>query len=138
MAEGFARAYGSDVLEPESAGVAPAISIAPLTHKVMLEKNIDLGHAYPKSMQMLKGGFDLIVNMSGRDLPDDVGAPVEEWIVQDPIGMSEQTYREVRDQIEQRVMRLVLAARSRKPPQSEEGQVAGPPRVDTRRHPPRQ
>jgi arsenate reductase (thioredoxin) len=138
MAEGFARAYGADVLIPSSAGLAPAISVAALTHKVMLEKNIDLGHAYPKSMEMVKGSFDLIINMSGQPLPDDVGAPVEEWTVQDPIGRSEEVYREVRDQIEQRVMRLVLAMRARKPPQSEEGSLSTQARVDTQRHPPRQ
>ena len=43
MAEAFARAYGSDVLEAHSAGLAPALALAPLTHAVMLEKNIDLG-----------------------------------------------------------------------------------------------
>ena len=34
--------------------------------------------------------------------------------MRDPIGESEEVYREVRDQIEQRVMRLILKARARK------------------------
>ena len=55
MAEGFARAYGADVLSAQSAGLAPALAVAPLTHKVMLEKNIDLGHIYPKSIDALRG-----------------------------------------------------------------------------------
>ena len=38
---------------------------------------------------------------------------VETWAVRDPIGESEEVYREVRDQIEQRVMRLILKARAR-------------------------
>ncbi len=137
MAEGFARAYGSDVLAPASAGLSPALSVAPLTHQVMLEKNIDVGDVYPKSIGMLKGPFDLIINMSGRPLPPDLGSHVEEWTVRDPIGESEEVYREVRDQIEQRVMRLVLAARSRKPPELEESHVSTSPRVDSRRRPPR-
>lgn len=138
MAEGFARAYGSDVLVAASAGISPALSVAPLTHKVMLEKNIDVGHVYPKRMDMLKGSFDLVVNMSGKPVPRELGARVEEWQVRDPIGESEEVYREVRDQIEQRVMRLVLAARARKPPQSEERRsTTAQPRVDTRRRPPR-
>lgn len=133
MAEGFARAYGSDVLKAESAGLAPAISLAPLTHKVMLEKNIDLGHMYPRGFGALAGGFDLIVNMSGQPLPQQINAQVEEWPVQDPIGEPEEIYRQVRDQIERRVMGLVLTMRNRsKPPRSEEQTTASASRVDTR------
>ena len=135
MAEGFARAYGSDVLIAKSAGLAPAMSVAPLTHKVMLEKNIELGHGYPMSLSRLEGEFDLIINMSGESIPGPQGVPVEDWTVRDPIGESEEVYREVRDEIERRVMRLLLAMRARKPPRSEET-AAAPPRVDTRRRPP--
>ncbi len=137
MAEGFARAYGSDVLTAESAGLAPAMSIAPLTHKVMLEKNIDLGHMYPRSAEALKGRFDLVINMSGGPVPKAIQAAVEEWEVRDPIGESEEIFREVRDQIEQRVMRLVLGMRGRKPPRSEGQSVAGAKRVDSHSQPPR-
>jgi arsenate reductase len=111
--------------------------VAPLTHKVMLEKNVDVGDVFPKSIGMLEGPFDLIVNMSGRPLTAALDAPVEEWTVRDPIGESEEVYRQVRDQIEQRVLRLVLAMRARKPVGSEECPVAASPRVDSRRHPPR-
>jgi arsenate reductase len=137
MAEGFARAYGSDVLIAESAGLAPALSVAPLTHKVMLEKNIDLGYKYPQSTESLNGVFDLVINMSGQPVPRELRAAVEEWEIRDPIGESEEVYRRVRDQIEQRVMGLVLGMRSRKPPRSEESTVTMQPRVDTRRQPPR-
>ena len=137
MAEGFARAYGADVLVAESAGLSPAMALAPLTHKVMLEKNIDLGHKYPRSIESLKGHFDLVINMSGQPVPKDLHTAVEEWDVPDPIGESEKIYRQVRDQIERRVMRLVLGMRSRKPPRSEESAVSSAARVDSRRHPPR-
>jgi|SRR5271165_1491763 len=137
MAEGFARAYGSDVLTAESAGLAPAMSISPLTHKVMLEKNIDLGHLFPRSVDALKGPFDLVVNISGEKVPSALEAPVEEWSVLDPIGRSEEVFRNVRDEIEQRVMRLVLAMRNRKPAQSEAQASPAPARVDRHAHPPR-
>ena len=55
MAEGFARAYGADVLYAQSAGLAPALAVAPLTHHVMLEKNIDLGDCYPKELEHVEG-----------------------------------------------------------------------------------
>jgi arsenate reductase (thioredoxin) len=137
MAEGFARAYGPDVLTAESAGLAPAMSLAPLTHKVMLEKNIDVGHMYPRSVTALQGRFDLVINMSGGAVPAIIKAPVEVWDVRDPIGETEETFREVRDQIEQRVMRLVLSMRGRKPPRSEGQPAAGVTRVDSHSQPPR-
>ncbi len=136
MAEGFARAYGSDVLIAESAGLTPAIALAPLTHKVMLEKNIDLGHKFPRSLDSVKDRFDLVINMSGVPLAEEIGTVVEDWDIPDPIGEPEKVYRQVRDQIEQRVMRLVLGMRSRKPPRSE-GLAAGASRVDSQGQPPR-
>ena len=42
MAEGFARTYGSDVMIPASAGLAPASGVASATIRAMDEKNIDL------------------------------------------------------------------------------------------------
>ena len=116
MAAGFARAYGSDVMSVDSAGLAPAMMVASLTRKVMLEKNIDIGEAFPKSLGMAAPGeTDVIINMSGEQLAAQT-ARVENWTVRDPIGESEEVYREVRDQIEQRVMRLILNMRGRKPP----------------------
>jgi len=114
MAEGFARTYGSDVLVAESAGLAPARIVAPLTHKVMLEKNIDLGGLYPKDLEHTQEPADLIINMSGYPLPLKTGVPVEDWMVPDPIGGPEEVYRAVRDQIEERVRDLVQTLRSRR------------------------
>ena len=128
MAEGFARTYGSDVLQASSAGLAPAMAVAPLTHKVMLEKNIDIGNIFPKDFKTVLGAADLIVNMSGYELPVKTALPMEQWEIRDPIGEGEEVYRQVRDEIEQRVMRLILGMRVRK-----ENKPAGSPKVDTRR-----
>ncbi len=136
MAEGFARAYGSDVLEAQSAGVAPALAVVPLTHHVMLEKNIDLGDCYPKEMEHVEGAIDLIINMSGRDVPASASTQVEKWDVRDPIGHTDEVFRQVRDEIEQRVLELIERLRSRKPAGSEALPAAS--QVDTRRRPTRQ
>jgi arsenate reductase len=134
MAAGFARTYGADVLTVQSAGLAPAMTVSSLTRQVMLEKNIDIGQEFPKTLEMASpSGTDLIVNMSGHPLPGKTEAKVETWAVRDPIGESEEVYREVRDQIEQRVMRLILKVRARELPFPAEV-----PRVDTRRRTPRQ
>jgi arsenate reductase (thioredoxin) len=136
MAEGFARAHGSDVLNAQSAGLAPAMAVVPMTCRVMLEKNIDLGDCYPKEMDHVESGIDLIVNMSGHDLPAHTNIPVEVWEIRDPIGESEAVFRQVRDEIEQRVLQLIERLRSRKPAASEA--LASSPQVDTRRRPTRQ
>src|ERR1051326_252788 len=87
MAEGFARAYGSDVLVPASAGIAPALTIAGDTRRCMQEKNISLNDHFPKSIQQLASvKFDLVINMSGVELPDIFGGSEITWKVRDPIG----------------------------------------------------
>ena len=112
MAEGFARKYGSDVLEPASAGLAPATIVQPLTKKVMEAKNINIDDQFPKNLdQVGVAQFDLIINMSGSKLPNRMQTEVREWNVVDPIGQSEETYTQVRDQLEHQVMHLILDLR---------------------------
>jgi arsenate reductase (thioredoxin) len=112
MAEAFARAYGSDTIIASSAGVSPASIIAPLTRKVLIEKNIPIGDQYPKGMEMaLREPFDVIVNMSGLPLAIEAKRAVN-WQVQDPIGHDEGVYRHVAAQIEEMVMRLILELRA--------------------------
>lgn len=127
MAEGFARTYGADVLRARSAGLAPAMTIAPLTHKVMLEKNIDIGDVCPKEFKSAVDNADLIINMSGHELPLKTEVPVETWDIPDPIGESVEVFRQVRDEIEMRVMQLILSLRMRKP------KPVGSAKVDTLR-----
>ncbi len=133
MAEGFARVHGADAIIAQSAGLAPAASVAALTHKVMLEKNIDIHDLSPRSIDEVMGGLDLIINMSGHELPFRTRAPVQHWEIRDPIGESVQVYRTVRDQIERHVIELVASLRARKPPGSSSRPGA---RVDTRRRAP--
>jgi arsenate reductase len=113
MAEGFARKYGADIMEPYSAGLGPAPVIAPLTVKVMLEKNVDISSHFPKGLEALPRPFDMVINMSGQRIPAPPGVTLEVWKVQDPMGLSEEVFREVANQIEQRVMRLVLMLRAK-------------------------
>lgn len=115
MAEGFARRYGSDVMEAESAGFAPAPIVQPLTQQVMAARNIDIGNQYPKDLESVDlRMFHLLVNMSGTKLPESLRIEVREWEIEDPIGRSEEFYVQIRDEIEQRVMQLILQFRREK------------------------
>ncbi len=112
MAEGFARTYGADVLIAASAGLAPAYLVAPDTVRAMDEKNIDLRDHFPKSLKQLgRAQFDLYVNMSGYDLPPEVDIPVRRWDVADPVSEDYETHCKIRDEIETRVMGLILELR---------------------------
>ena len=112
MAESFARAYGSDVLVPSSAGLFPAKAVPPDTLRAMEEKNLDLSRQVPKSLEDLDGAkFDIILNMSGFPVPPMGGTAVREWAVPDPIVMDYEGHCEVRDRIERLVMNLILELR---------------------------
>ena len=112
MAETFAKAYGSDILEVHSAGVSPATFIAPLTVKTLAERNLDIGDQFPKGLEITRRlPFDLVINMSGVPLVL-AGMRVVEWPVPDPIGQKDTVYRAVADQLETRVMQLILELRN--------------------------
>jgi arsenate reductase len=128
MAEGFARAYGSDVIIPASAGLAPAMGVARDTKKAMAEKEIDLRDHFPKSIRHLgRAQFDLLVNMSGAKIPSDIASKtkVVEWDVEDPVSLSYEDHVKVRDEIEKLVMTLVLDLRREEKAPRLRGQGSG-------------
>ncbi len=115
MAEGFARKYGSDVLEAHSAGVCPAVSVSRLTREVMARRNIDLSGHFPKGVsEAAPESFDLIVNMSGEPLPAPAAVHQLMWDVQDPIGGDAEVHEQTASQIETLVMQLILELRARR------------------------
>ncbi|MFL6416960.1 MAG: low molecular weight phosphatase family protein [Bryobacteraceae bacterium] len=117
MAEGFAKCYGTDVMEAQSAGIAPAPIVQPLTKKVMEEKNINIDHISPKDLGAVDlSSFDLVINISGRKLPANARLQIHDWTVDDPIGKDESAYVAVRDKIEMLVMRLILELRKKASP----------------------
>ncbi len=115
MAEAFARTYGSDVIVPSSAGIAPGSVASNEIRSVLSEKNVDVGDHIPRHFRNLNPKrYDLIINISGTPLPDDLGIPVENWKVKDPYGGTMEEYRRARDEIEMAVMRLILRIRTGK------------------------
>ena len=129
MAEGFAKFYGGDVMRASSAGLSPAPIVQPLTFEVMQEKNVPLIDQHAKDLgSIAMVNFDLLVNMSGFKLPNRIPLEVREWKVEDPIGRPVEFYREIRDQIEALVMRLILELRRESRPRAK----AEPSRVLSR------
>jgi protein-tyrosine-phosphatase len=112
MAEGFANHYGKDVLEASSSGLAPTTVVARETVETMAEKNIDISAHYPKKFDPLAAKeMDLIVNISGFVLPGKLEVPEEKWTVHDPYGDSMEVYMESANDLEMKVMALILRLR---------------------------
>ena len=114
MAEAFANHYGGDVLTALSAGLAPTQRVPPNTVRVMEEMNVDVSNHVPRLYNPIDAfNYDIVVNMSGYKLPGLPPKDVIEWEVNDPFGSPMDTYRMTRNDLEQRVMRLILDLRRR-------------------------
>ena len=112
MAEGFAKAYGSDIMIASSAGLSPATMISPLTRQTLKERSIEIEDHFPKALDLMpRDGFDLLVNISGEPLTWPA-TEVIDWRVADPIGRTDEFYREIANQVEALVMRLILELRN--------------------------
>jgi protein-tyrosine-phosphatase len=96
----------------ESAGLRPAGVVVPETIRAMAEKDIDISSQYSKPLPLNKlKNYDLIVNLSGFKLPDQIDVPIVTWDVRDPIGQTHVVYCNVRNEIENLVMQLILKLR---------------------------
>ena len=118
MAEWFARKYGSDVIEAQSAGLAPASVVSELTRQVMLDRNIVMTEVFPKELELFSPEqVELLVNISGYAIPPPYASiPSVVWKVLDPIGQKQSVYEQVRDELENLVMRQILELRSAQGP----------------------
>jgi arsenate reductase len=112
MAEGFAKAFGSDCVEAFSAGLSPAPIVQTETFQTMLERGIRLEGQYPKGIELLgRETFDIVVNISGQPLPRLRSGQMIEWKVRDPIGRTDEVYQEVAEQLESLVKSLIAELR---------------------------
>ena len=110
MAEAFARMHGGVGVEALSAGSKPSGRINPKATRFMAERGYDLsGHA-SKSLDEIDGEFDAVVTMGcGDSCPWVRAKRREDWQLPDPRDMDDAGYRQVRDEIEARVQRLLAA-----------------------------
>ena len=109
MAEGFANAFGQGRLEVYSAGSRPSSVIDPLVMEVMKEKGIDLSARRPKGLNDLPSvEMDYLITMGCEETCPAVLAKTNiEWEIPDPKGKSLDTFRKIRDMIEERVRALL-------------------------------
>ena len=105
MAEAFARMAGVDA---DSAGSRPSGKVNPKAIEAMRELGYDLLSHHSKSLDDLPDiEFDVAVTMGCGDVcPVLPGTSYVDWGLDDPAGMSLEQVRELRDEIEQRVVAL--------------------------------
>ena len=110
MAEAFAKHHANGDMEFESAGTMPADRVNPLVVQAMKEKGIDLSAKRPKLLtQEMADRVDTVVTMgcSIEEACPALLAPTEDWGLEDPEDKPIEAVREIRDEIEARVRRLV-------------------------------
>lgn len=113
MAEAFANMLGHEGVEAYSAGSRPSGEINPAAIEVMRELGYDLARHTSKSVDDLPDlEFDYVVTMGcGDECPLVKARMTLDWDIPDPKGLSVKGVRMVRDQIRERVARLLSAPR---------------------------
>ena len=111
MAEAFANHYGKRRLVASSAGLMLADKVNPVVVEVMKEKGIDISMNKPKLLTMkMAEDADLIITM-GCSVEKFCPAPllknVIDWGLEDPKGKPIEEVREIRDEIEAKVLKLI-------------------------------
>ena len=110
MAEGFFRKYAPEGFEPMSAGTKPISQINPLAIQVMDEIGIDISKQRSKDLtEDMMRNSDKIINMGCMErnfcptlfIPKVIG-----WGIEDPKDKPIERVREIRDEIERRIMEL--------------------------------
>ncbi|GAA1782142.1 arsenate reductase ArsC [Luedemannella flava] len=109
MAAGWLRHFGADAVEVRSAGSAPADQINPVAVAAMAEAGIDITGNTPKLLDYDTAyASDVIITMGcGDACPVFPGKRYEDWKLDDPAGQGIEAVRGIRDEIRDRVQRLV-------------------------------
>lgn len=111
MAEGFARTLGTGKISVSSSGLE-ASQVDPTTIQVMSEVGIDISDQISKPLNDFNPkDYDAVISLCGCgvNLPADwiLRDVFEDWQLDDPEGQPIETFRRVRDEVKERVSKLV-------------------------------
>ena len=92
-----------------SAGSAPADTVNPAVIEVMAELGLDLSKEHPKPLtDEAVHAADVVITMGcGDACPFYPGKRYLDWVLDDPAGQGRDEVRRIRDQIDERVQRLL-------------------------------
>lgn len=111
MAEGFAKALGKGKIVVTSSGLE-ASQVDPLVTQVMSEVGIDVSSQTSKPLSDFNpASYDAVISLCGCgvNLPTDwvLRDVFEDWQLDDPEGQAIETFRHVRDEVKERVVKLI-------------------------------
>jgi len=109
MAMGFFTQLAGDAAVAWSGGSEPGNEVNPAAVAAMAERGIDISREYPKPWtDEIVQAADVVITMGcGDACPIFPGRRYEEWILDDPAGHDVDAVRPIRDEIEERVRRLL-------------------------------
>jgi arsenate reductase len=109
MAAGLVKLRSDGRVHVRSAGSAPGEEINPAVVEAMAEVGVDLGEEFPKPLtDEVVRAADVVITMGcGDACPIYPGKRYEDWELDDPAGQDLATVRRIRDEIDERVERLV-------------------------------
>ncbi|MDJ0573826.1 MAG: arsenate reductase, glutathione/glutaredoxin type [Xenococcaceae cyanobacterium MO_234.B1] len=111
IAEGFAKTLGKGKIEVTSSGLE-ASRVHPTAIEVMSEIGIDISNQTSDSLSNFSAeDYDAVISMCGCGVnlpPEWVTQEVfEDWELDDPDGQPRETFYRVRDEIKERVTKLI-------------------------------
>ncbi len=109
MAAGLVKLRSCGQVHVRSAGSAPADELNPAVVEAMAELGVDLCGELPKRLtDEFVRAADVVITMGcGDACPIYPGKRYEDWELEDPAGKDLATVRRIRDEIDERVQRLV-------------------------------
>ena len=111
MAEGFFKKYAPKGHKVISAGTVPTSQINPIAVEVMKEVGIDIGNQKPKDLtEDMMRNATAIINMGCMDdrfCPALFLPKVIDWGIEDPKDKPIEKVRQIRDEIEKRVLEII-------------------------------
>jgi arsenate reductase len=111
MAAAYTRVLSGGAVEVRSAGSEPADEVNPAVRAALLEEGIDISAETPKILttQAVQAS-DVVVTMGcGDSCPIFPGKRYEDWVLDDPAGRGIDGVRPIRDDIKERVRRLLAS-----------------------------
>jgi arsenate reductase (thioredoxin) len=109
MAAGLVRLRSAGRIDVRSAGSTPIETVNPHAVEVMQELGVDLSQEFPKPLtDEFVDAADVVITMGcGDACPIFPGKKYEDWELDDPAEQDLATVRRIRDEIDERVKRLV-------------------------------
>jgi arsenate reductase (thioredoxin) len=109
MAAGLVKLRSQGRIHVRTAGSAPADELNPLVVEALEELGVDVGEEFPKPLtDEVVRAADVVITMGcGDACPIYPGKRYEDWVLDDPAEQDLATVHRIRDEIDERVRRLV-------------------------------